>query len=900
MLELKGITKDYPSGDSVVHALKGISVTFRDQEFVSILGQSGCGKTTLLNIIGGLDQYTKGDLVINGRSTKSYLDRDWDTYRNHSVGFVFQSYNLIPHQSVVRNVEMALLLSGAPKSERRARAEEALRKVGLGDHLNKRPNQLSGGQMQRVAIARAIVNNPEIILADEPTGALDTETSVEVMEILKKLSRDRLVIMVTHNPQLAEEYSDRIVRIKDGLLTSDSRPVDAASEALTQEEIQAHAVADARKGKRGMSYASAIGLSFNNLMTKKGRTFLTTFAGSIGIIGIALILSLSTGAQDYINGVEEDTLSSYPITLSREAMDMGSLMSAMMDMGDSGKKESLPDALRTNGIMANTIEKLTSGATKNDLKSFRAYLEGENGGGSHIKENANAIQYGYDAVPYFYKSDTTDGIVQLNPSTVYATMGLQQAEGENETQDAMTQMQNSMSGGMSSQNSFKELMDNDELLAQQYDVLAGRMPKAWNEVVIIATKSGAVSDYLLYDLGLLDQGELRDMMNDAISGEKVTAPEDKNYTYEDYLNLTMKLVPQTSRYAKADGVWEDKSKDDAFMKGVIDGAETVKVVGIIKPSENSSLSEHTGSVGYTSALTEHLLKLVNDSEIVADQKAQPDTDVFSGMAFDAADTSSNMSMDQINAYLDMMPESQRESVQAQLDQARAAGMSDEAIASMFSKSMSSSLNNATYEGNLEKLGSSDIDSPSSILIYPRDFEAKEQIANEISDYNAQVKEDGEEDKQIQYTDMVAILMGSVRTIVNSISYILIAFVAISLVVSSIMIGIITYISVLERTKEIGILRAIGASKRDISRVFNAETLIIGGCSGLFALAFTLAALVPINAIIYQVADVVNMAKLPLAAGIVLLCISMGLTLIAGLAPSKMAAKKDPVTALRTE
>ena len=900
MLELKGITKDYPSGDTVVHALKGISVTFRDQEFVSILGQSGCGKTTLLNIIGGLDQYTKGDLVINGRSTKSYLDRDWDTYRNHSVGFVFQSYNLIPHQSVVRNVEMALLLSGAPKAERRARAEEALRQVGLGDHLNKRPNQLSGGQMQRVAIARAIVNDPEIILADEPTGALDTETSVEVMEILKKLSRDRLVIMVTHNPQLAEEYSDRIVRIKDGLLTSDSRPVDAAHEALTQEEIQAHAVADARKGKRGMSYASAIGLSFNNLMTKKGRTFLTTFAGSIGIIGIALILSLSTGAQDYINGVEEDTLSSYPITLSREAMDMGSLMSAMMDMGDSGKKESLPDALRTNGIMANTIEKLTSGATKNDLKSFRAYLEGENGGGSHIKENANAIQYGYDAVPYFYKSDTTDGIVQLNPSTVYATMGLQQAEGENETQDAMTQMQNSMSGGMSSQNSFKELMDNDELLAQQYDVLAGRMPKAWNEVVIIATKSGAVSDYLLYDLGLLDQGELRDMMNDAISGEKVTAPEDKNYTYEDYLNLTMKLVPQTSRYAKADGVWEDKSKDDAFMKGVIDGAETVKVVGIIKPSENSSLSEHTGSVGYTSALTEHLLKLVNDSEIVADQKAQPDTDVFSGMAFDAADTSSNMSMDQINAYLDMMPESQRESVQAQLDQARAAGMSDEAIASMFSKSMSSSLNNATYEGNLEKLGSSDIDSPSSILIYPRDFEAKEQIANEISDYNAQVKEDGEEDKQIQYTDMVAILMGSVRTIVNSISYILIAFVAISLVVSSIMIGIITYISVLERTKEIGILRAIGASKRDISRVFNAETLIIGGCSGLFALAFTLAALVPINAIIYQVADVVNMAKLPLAAGIVLLCISMGLTLIAGLAPSKMAAKKDPVTALRTE
>ena len=897
MLELKGITKDYPSGDSVVHALKGISVTFRDQEFVSILGQSGCGKTTLLNIIGGLDQYTKGDLVINGRSTKSYLDRDWDTYRNHSVGFVFQSYNLIPHQSVVRNVEMALLLSGAPKSERRARAEEALRKVGLGDHLNKRPNQLSGGQMQRVAIARAIVNDPELILADEPTGALDTETSVEVMEILKKVSRDRLVIMVTHNPQLAEEYSDRIVRIKDGLLMSDSRPVDAAREALTQEEIQAHAVADARKGKRGMSYASAIGLSFNNLMTKKGRTFLTTFAGSIGIIGIALILSLSTGAQDYINGVEEDTLSSYPITLSREAMDMGSLMSAMMDMGDASKKESLTDALRTNDIMTGTIEKLTSGATKNDLKSFRAHIESD---GSHIKENANAIQYGYDAVPYFYKSDTADGIVQLNPSTVYASMGLQQAEGENETQDAMMQMQDSMSGGMSSQNSFKELMDNDTLLAQQYDVVAGRMPRAWNEVVIIATKSGAVSDYMLYNLGLLNQDELRTMMNDAIAGEKVVAPEMKNYAYDDNLGLTMKLVPQTSRYEKVDGVWEDKSQDEAFMKGVVDAAEDVKVVGIIKPSENSSLSEHTGSVGYTAALTQHLLGEVNDSAIVADQKAQPDTDVFSGMAFDAADASSDMSMDQIEAYLDMMPESQRASVQAQLDQARAAGMSDAAIASMFSKSMSSSLGNATYEGNLEKLGASDEDDPSQILIYPKDFEAKEKIADEISDYNTQVKEDGEEDKQIQYTDMVAILMGSVRTIVNSISYILIAFVAISLVVSSIMIGIITYISVLERTKEIGILRAIGASKRDIGRVFNAETLIIGACSGVFALAFTLAMLVPINMIIYQVAGVVNMAKLPLAAGIVLLCISMGLTLIAGLAPSKMAAKKDPVTALRTE
>ena len=894
MIEIKDIRKSYKTGDFVQRALDGVSITFRESEFVAVLGPSGSGKTTFLNILGGFDHADSGDIVVNGVSTKDYSDKDWDTYRNHRIGFIFQSYNLIPHQTVLANVELALTLSGVGRVERRERARKALERVGLGDHVNKRPAQLSGGQMQRVAIARALVNDPEIVLADEPTGALDTETGIQVMDILAEVARDRLVIMVTHNPQLAEDYATRIVRIKDGRIVDDSRPI--SPDELEAEEARA---AGARQPKRhsSMSFLTALSLSANNLMTKKGRTFLTTFAGSIGIIGIALILSLSTGAQDYINGVEEDTLSSYPITLSREAMDMGSLMGAMMDMGSSAEKESLTDALRTNDIMTGTIEKLTSGATKNDLKSFRAYLKGE---GKAITKDANAIQYGYDAVPYFYKTDTADGVVQLNPSTVYSTMGLQQESGESQTQDTMMQMRNSMSGGMSSQDSFKELMDNDELLSQQYDVLAGRMPKEWNEVVIIATKSGAVSDYLLYNLGFMNQDDLRGMMNDALAGERVSAPKVKNYSYDDYLNLTMKLVPQTSRYRKADGVWQDASKDEAFMKGVVDGAETVKVVGIIKPSENSSLSERTGSVGYTSALTRHLLDEVNGSQIVEDQKANPDTDVFSGVAFDAADASASMSMEQIQAYLDMMPESQRASVQSQLDQARAAGMSDEAIASMFSKSMSGSLNNATYDGNLQKLGASSVDDPSQILIYPKDFEAKERIANDITDYNTQVKEDGEEDKQIQYTDMVAILMGSVRTIVNSISYILIAFVAISLVVSSIMIGIITYISVLERTKEIGILRAIGASKRDISRVFNAETLIIGAASGVFAIVFTLVMLVPINGVIYQVAEVANMAKLPVVAAVVLLAISMGLTLIAGLAPSKMAAKKDPVTALRTE
>ena len=895
MLELIGITKDYQTGGDAVHALKGVSIAFRDREFVSILGQSGGGKTTLLNIIGGLDHYTSGDLIINGRSTKSYTDRDWDTYRNHSVGFVFQSYNLIPHQSVVANVEMALLLSGVSKAERRGRAEEALRRVGLGDHLNKRPNQLSGGQQQRVAIARAIVNDPEIVLADEPTGALDTQTSIEVMDILKELSRDRLVIMVTHNPKLAEAYSDRIVRIRDGELTDDSNPVAADEPRLTDEQIREHAEEDARKGRRSMSYASAIGLSFTNLMTKKGRTFLTMFAGSIGIIGIALILSLSSGAQDYISSVEEDTLSSYPLTIQKDAMDMSSLMEAMMGSDGSGK-QSLDEALRTKGIMDDTITKVLGGSTKNDLKSFKKHIESRKSG---IKELANDIQYKYDVIPYVYKSDTSEGVVQLNPSTVFSNMGLALETGTSQASDTWSQMQQSMDP-TATNDSFKQMMDNDELLSQQYDLLAGRMPKEWNEVVIIADKSGSVSDYLLYNLGILDKDELETKMTDVLNGQKVKSETLKNYPYDDYLGLTFKLVPQTARYAKEGGIWVDKSKDESFMKGVIASAEDLKVVGIIKPNENAQVSERTGSVGYTAGLTAHLLDKVNSSQIVADQKASPEVDVFSGVAFDAARGGDTMTMDDVERYIAMMPEASRAQTEAQLAQARAQGLSDQAIASMFARQMSSQTDNATYESNLSKLGASDADDPTSILIYPRDFDAKEQITTKISEYNDQVKDDGHEDREIRYTDYVGLLMGSVRTIVSSISYILIAFVAISLVVSSIMIGIITYISVLERTKEIGILRAIGASKRDISRVFNAETLIIGASSGVFAILFTVVVLLPINQVIYNVANVANLAHLPVEAGAVLLVISMALTLIAGLAPSKMAAKKDPVTALRTE
>ena len=890
MLELKGITKDYPSGDTVVHALKGISVAFRDQEFVSILGQSGCGKTTLLNIIGGLDHYTRGDLIINGRSTKSYQDRDWDTYRNHSVGFVFQSYNLIPHQSVIANVEMALLLSGAPRADRRARAEAALAQVGLAEQMHKRPNQLSGGQMQRVAIARAIVNDPEIILADEPTGALDTETSVEVMEILKRLSRDRLVIMVTHNPQLAEEYSDRIVRIRDGEVTSDSRPVDAEAESLTPEQVQEHAVADARKGKRGMSYLSAIQLSFNNLMTKKGRTFLTAFAGSIGIIGIALILSLSDGAQNYIAETEETTMGSYPLTIQKTAVDMASMMSAMMGTGDA-KGEAPKGTAESKNIVTDMVESIGGGATENDMKAIKQWLETNPG---DISDLVTDIQYNYSTPLNVFKDDTSAGAVQVNPATVMNALGISTSG------STQTQLMSSMASTGQGYDVWSELLSSKKAVDRDWKLVDGRMPQAWNEVVIALDEHGRISDYTLYALGMLDQSDLKGMMRNVLAGKKVEGAKETSYSYDELMKLVFRLVPESSKYQKREGgTWKDMSEDAAFMKSAVAAGEQVHVVGVVRATGDAGATvARYGGVLYPASLMKHMVETVAASDVVAAQKADPGTDIFTGYPF--SDTASaTMSLDEIESMIGMMGGEQATQAQAYIDQMRAQGSSDEEIAAAFSKLMSSQTDDATYDGNLEKLGAASLDDPSVIQIYPVDFKAKEQIDTLIDDYNKDIKAAGE-GSEIQYTDIVGTLMSSVTSIVNSLTYILIAFVAISLVVSSIMIGIITYISVLERTKEIGILRAIGASKRDVSRIFTAETFITGLVSGLLGVGITVLLDFPVNWIIEAVAGVRNLAAVPAGAGAVLVLISVALALAAGLAPSRMAAKKDPVTALRTE
>ena len=876
MLELKDIIKDYPAGDTVVRALKGVSVTFRDQEFVSILGQSGCGKTTLLNIIGGLDQYTSGDLIINGRSTKSYGDKDWDTYRNHSVGFVFQSYNLIPHQSVVSNVEMALLLSGAPKAERRARAEEALRRVGLGDHLNKKPNQLSGGQMQRVAIARAIVNDPEIILADEPTGALDTQTSVEVMDILKELSRDRLVIMVTHNPQLAEEYSDRIVRIKDGVLTDDSAPCEGADAELDEAAVEAHAQADAKKGKRSMSYASAIALSFNNLMTKKGRTLLTAFAGSIGIIGIALILSLSDGAQQYIARTEESTMGEYPLTIQETSVDIS------CKANRSGKVES-------KNLINDMVTTMAGGADKNDMRSVKKWVESNPSG---LKSLARDIQYSYKTPLDIYKSDTSDGVVQVNPETVLDALGISTSG------STQTEMMSSMSSsGTGSYDVWTQLLPNKKTWKNDYDMVAGRMPRAWNEAVVYVDKNDRISDYTLYALGLLDQTDLKGMMSDVVAGKEVQKTKKHSYTYDELMGLTFKVMPETAKYREQGGVWSDMSDDDAYMKSAVEGAETVKIVGIVRPSEDNK-GTNWGAVLYTPELMEHMIKEVDDSAVVAAQKDSPDTDIFSGMPFTS--TSDKLTMDGLNALVAKMPAQQAATMQQYIQGMQAQGMSDDEIIRAFQKQMANSTDNASYDGNLDKLGVADLDEPYAVNIYPKDFKAKEQIDDIISAHNDHVKAKGEDEKEIHYTDIVGTMMSSVTDIVNAITYILVAFVAISLVVSSIMIGIITYISVLERTKEIGILRSIGASKRDVSRVFTAETFIIGLVAGLLGVGITALLDIPINMVIEKVAGVANLAAVPVGPGIALVFISVLLTLIGGLIPSRLAAKKDPVKALRSE
>lgn len=895
MLELNDIKKDYVSGSTTVSALKGINLRFRDCEFVSILGQSGCGKTTMLNIIGGLDKYTSGDLKINGVSTKNYKDRDWDFYRNNSIGFVFQSYNLIPHQTVLSNVELALTLSGVSKAERKKRAIEALEKVGLGEQIHKKPNQMSGGQMQRVAIARALVNNPDILLADEPTGALDTETSIQIMELLKEISKDRLIIMVTHNPELAKDYSTRIVRLLDGVITDDSDPYSLedmeadirAKEAAKVKTSEKKIKKSGKKQKTSMSFFTALSLSFNNLMTKKTRTILTAFAGSIGIIGIAMILSISNGIQLYIDRVQRDTLSSYPITLQAEAIDISSMVSSMTGNSDSEEHED-KSKIYSNDIMGDMINTMVKEVKSNNLSEFKKYIEN---GSSDIKSYVSDIQYSYDVPLNIYMKDTSNGVEQLNPGTMFDSI-----YGEGAT-SASSSMSSGMGMGMFSNSSvWNQLLGNQQVLDEQYDVLAGHWPENFNEVVLVADKNNEVDDYTLYSLGLKDPEEVRTLFKKMMVGESYETKKDISYTFDEILDTEFKLVMPTDMYKYNDvtGTWDDYSKDDKYMTNVVNNGTDIKVCGIIRPNDDAVSTSLSSGIGYTSKLTEYIIEEVKNSEIAKAQLADTSVDVFTGVPFDN-DRNTEITMDDVNAYMATL--SPDESAQMQ---AMTSGMSDDQILQLFSASLKARTTDATLDSNKSKLGITDLDTPSQIDIYATDFDSKEKVQNIIKDYNKLQQDDGKEENVINYTDYVGIMMSSVSTIINAISYVLIAFVAISLIVSSIMIGIITYISVLERTKEIGVLRSIGASKKDVSRIFNAETLIEGFVSGALGIVVTLLLCIPANALIKHLTDISNVAQLPVAGGVILIIISMFLTFIAGLIPAKLAAKKDPVVALRSE
>lgn len=895
MLELNDIKKDYVSGSTTVSALKGINLRFRDCEFVSILGQSGCGKTTMLNIIGGLDKYTSGDLKINGVSTKNYKDRDWDFYRNNSIGFVFQSYNLIPHQTVLSNVELALTLSGVSKTERKRRAIEALEKVGLGEQIHKKPNQMSGGQMQRVAIARALVNNPDILLADEPTGALDTETSIQIMELLKEISKDRLIIMVTHNPELAKDYSTRIVRLLDGVITDDSDPysledMEADIKAKEAAKVKASEKKNKKSGKKqktSMSFFTALSLSFNNLMTKKTRTILTAFAGSIGIIGIAMILSISNGIQLYIDRVQRDTLSSYPITLQAESIDISSMVTSMTGNSDSAEHED-KSKIYSNDIMGDMINTMVKEVKSNNLSEFKKYIEN---GGSDIKSYVSDIQYSYDVPLNIYMKDTSNGVEQLNPSTMFDSI---YGEGATSTSSAMS---SGMGMGMFSNSSvWNQLLGNQQVLDEQYDVLAGHWPENFNEVVLVTDKNNEVDDYTLYSLGLKDPEEVRTLFKKMMVGESYETEKDISYTFDEILDTEFKLVMPTDMYKYNDvtGTWDDYSKDDKYMTNVVNNGTDIKVCGIIRPNDDAVSTSISSGIGYTAKLTEYIIEEVKNSEIAKAQLADTSVDVFTGVPFDN-DRNTEITMDDVNAYMATL--SPEESAQMQ---AMTSGMSDDQILQLFSASLKARTTDATLDSNKSKLGITDLDTPSQIDIYATDFDSKEKVQNIIKDYNKLQQDDGKEENVINYTDYVGIMMSSVSTIINAISYVLIAFVAISLIVSSIMIGIITYISVLERTKEIGVLRSIGASKKDVSRIFNAETLIEGFVSGALGIVVTLLLCIPANALIKHLTDISNVAQLPVAGGVILIIISMFLTYIAGLIPAKFAAKKDPVVALRSE
>ena len=982
MLQLKNIVKQYRTGDETVDALRGVNIDFRESEFVSVLGPSGCGKTTLLNIIGGLDGYTEGDLIIDGKSTKEFTDRDWDTYRNHKVGFVFQSYNLIAHQSVLSNVELALTLSGVSKSERRKRAVEALEKVGLKDQIHKKPNQMSGGQMQRVAIARALVNDPQILLADEPTGALDSATSVQIMDLLKEIARDRLVIMVTHNPELAEQYSTRIVRFLDGKMTDDTAPFKCEQAPKAEEKpltrTQKKALKKAEK-KTSMSFITALSLSLNNLMTKKARTVLTSFAGSIGIIGIALILSISSGLQLYINRVQEDTLSSYPITIQAETPDMSSIIASLTEKTEANSAHER-DKIYSSVILYDMMNSMINAeTTKNNLKDFKVFLD------SHLDDEAiTSVIYSYNTDLHIYSSDT-ENIRKLNPSNLISTIYGEAAASNPMLSMGTFEVWSEMLSGKNG-----ELIN--DLVKEQYDIVDGRWPEKYNEVVLVADKNNEISDLVLCMLGFKSEEEMNEIINSAMVGKEISSVQE-SWEYAEILSTKFKLVLPTDyyQYNAQTGEWTDMSENETYMSYILSNAEELSIVGIIRPNEDAVAASVTGAVGYTYALTEYLAEKISESEIVKAQNAAPEKDVFSGLPFKTDDYkeptaeekaaaakeyvaslseskkavlyeaialempkaeldaaveaalvnfptreamesviagaySAEMGMPEetVRKYLaDMSDEQIKDAVvgmlemqiKAQYAQKVSAALSalsvsqlsamldmyvssasEEVLVPIYDEYLPASFSDGTYEENIAKLGVFDIDDPFTINIYSSSFEAKDKIAELIDEYNASA----EENDQISYTDYIALMMSSITTIINAISYILIAFVSISLVVSSIMIGIITYISVLERTKEIGVLRAIGASKRDVGRVFNAETMLVGFASGMFGIIITLLLNIPINIIIEALSGIGGIAKLPVQGAVILVLISIALTLIAGLIPSRIAAKKDPVEALRTE
>ena len=1043
MLKLTDIVKTYKTGGVEVQALRGVNIAFRQNEFVSVLGPSGCGKTTLLNIIGGLDRYDSGDLAISGRSTKEFRDADWDSYRNHSIGFVFQSYNLIPHQTVLSNVELALTLSGVSKSERRKRAREVLEKVGLGDQLSKKPNQLSGGQMQRVAIARALVNDPEILLADEPTGALDSETSVQIMEILKQIAENRLVIMVTHNPELAEQYSTRIVRLLDGQVMDDTAPFE--EEAYVAETLRNPKKAEKKRKKKertSMSFWTALSLSTNNLMTKKGRTFMTSFAGSIGIIGIALILSLSNGFQVYIDNVQQDALSTYPMSIEKQTVDLTSMLESMAKKAKKAEHEL--DKIYSNPVMTGMMDVFSADVTTNDLASFKKFIENPENG--VLDKLSTPPQYGYSIDLNIYKSDVTSGVVQLSPENVLTDLMGSYGMGGNSAQ-----MNNWMSmSSMGNVGIWTEMIENPEMLDSQYDVIAGRWPSAYDEVVLVTDANNEITDIALYSIGLLDQEELLDTISALMqqNGEAVETKE-ASFTYDEILQTDFSLVLPADYYAKnADtGEWEDMRYEDNYMTELVQNGVKLRIVGIVRPGEEATATSISGAIGYTHALTDYLVSETAKREIVKAQLAQPDTDIFTGLTFkdveekqalaeraqkaeeskeesttaapvalegalhptvgnltadrapsvQAIDETKTMTEDEIRAYIEeKTPEGDREAMLEFLDlfmkntrtlreRKQMTDMLDRLLADyevpgvgkisgdqaysyilLLNRQQKLAMLTAmitgdtsaleaelpaelvqpkeettteasaeTQEGETDEpsaetptepqtepepelppepqieaaenlavnkriLGIADPDDPDRINLYPVDFQAKEDLSKIIEDYNQSMRDADKDEGVINYTDYIGIFLSSVTTIINVVSYVLIAFVAISLVVSSIMIGIITYISVLERTKEIGILRSIGASKRDISRVFNAETLIVGFAAGVIGILVTILLNIPANILIKALVDISNVSRLPVGGAIALIVISVLLTMIAGLIPSRYAAKRDPVEALRTE